>query len=343
MRLQNEMNMTLKNVVKNIILNTPIVRVLLNFKKEILTILCFHGVTQYSRFGKTGNYEGRHIRKDAFAAILEYLLRYFHPISLGQLEGFYYKKERLPDNPIFITFDDGFSNNYYHAFPVLKQFKCAAVIFVATGYIDNKASFWVERLEYSILNTQLKNFKMAVLDEDFDLPLSTNSERNIAYKTILQFLKAGFTFQKINESVNFICDYLGFHDLDVIGNNEDYRFLTWEEVKEMEGCGISFGAHTVNHVNLIYEDIEKAEWEIKTSKIDIEKHLGKECIGFCYPFGRSGYNTKIEGLLKKAGFKFSFQLGGKLNDRRTNPFLLNRISLGWESKKEDVMWHILRK
>ena len=111
----------------------------------------------------------------------------------------------------------------------------------------------------------------------------------------------------------------------------------------MSASGIIFGAHTVNHANLTYENLGDAKWEIETSKVEIEKHLSTECIAFCYPFGRSGYNSAIEDLLKEAGFKFSFQLGGDLNDRNTNPLLLNRIPLGWESKKEEVLWHILRK
>jgi hypothetical protein len=212
-----------------------------------------------------------------------------------------------------------------------------------TGYIDNKVGFWVERLEYSIHNSAVKRLKLNILDNDFDFLLNTNVEREMAYRTILGHLKNGLIFLKIEEAVQLICDRLGFLLLDIIRENEDYRFLTWEEVKEMEACGISFGAHTVNHVNLTYEDMESVQWEIMSSKAEIEKQLGKECIAFCYPFGRSGYSSKIEGLLKDAGFKFSFQLGGELNDRKTNPLLLNRIPLGWGSRKEDVLWHILRK
>lgn len=335
--------MYLKNVIKCIMLNTQVVRIPLKYKSEALSILCFHGVTQYNRLSKTANFEGRHIHRDTFAENLEYILKYFNPISLDQLEGFYYRGDSLRKNSIFITFDDGFANNYHHAFPVLKRFNCPAVVFITTGYIDNKASLWVERLEYSIHNTKLKRLKISVLNNDVDLPMSTNEEKEIAYKTVLKYLKSGLSLSVIEEIVNYISRYLGFPDLKIIEGNEDYRFLTWENVREMADSGISFGAHTVSHVNLINEDIEKAEWEMKTSKAEIEKQLGKECIAFCYPFGRSGYNSKIEGLLKDAAFKFSFQLGGELNDRKTNPFLLSRIPLGWDSKKEDVLWHILRK
>ncbi|MGD1046149.1 MAG: polysaccharide deacetylase family protein [Bacteroidota bacterium] len=244
---------------------------------------------------------------------------------------------------MFITFDDGFSNNYSQAFPILKRLQCPATIFLATAYIDNKAGFWVERLEYSIHNSKIKRLMAHVLGTDFDLPLSTIEEKENAYNVLLRFFKKGFSFSDVDKAVRHVCDHLGFPKLNIIEDNEDYSFLTWENAREMAASGISFGAHTVNHVNLINEDIGKAEWEIKTSKDEIEKQLGKECIAFCYPFGRSGYNSTMESLLKKAGLKFSFQLGSELNNRHTNPFLLNRIPLGWGTKKEDLLWHILRK
>lgn len=334
--------MSLRDVVKYIILETPVVRIALRSKSEVLTILCFHGVTQHNRFGRTANFEGRHIHRDTFTEILEYILRYFNPISLEQLEGYYYGEKPLPKNPILFTFDDGFANNYHHVFPVLKRFNCPATIFLTTGYIDNKAGFWVERLEYSLHNTESKRLKIGFMGNDFDMPLNTPTQKENAYLTVLRCLKSGLSFSGIEETVQLVCEHLGFPSLNGIQDNEDYCFLTWDQVREMAASGISFGAHTVNHVNLTHEDSEKAEWEMQTSKQEIERHLGKECIAFCYPFGRSGYNIMMEGLLKKAGFKFSFLLGGGLNYQNTNPLLLNRIPLGWGSRKEEILWQILR-
>lgn len=335
--------MGIKDIIIKPVLWTPIIKIALNSKKAILTILCIHGVTTHKRFGKTANYEGRHIYRDVFADLLEYLLRYFQPISLEQLEGYYYRDEAFSKNPIFITFDDGFANNYSQAYPILKGLRCPATIFLVTEYIDNKAGFWVERLEYSVHKTEVKKLNTSVLDTHFNLPLDTIEEKECAYNALLKFLKKGFSFSDIDEAVRHICDHLGFPHFNIIEDNEDYRFLTWNNVREMAASGISFGAHTVNHVNLINEDIEKAKWEIRASKDEIENQLGRECIAFCYPFGRSGYNSTMEEILKKEGFRFSFQLGGKLNDRNTNPLLLNRIPLGWEAKKEDILWHILRE
>ena len=45
------------------------------------------------------------------------------------------KGTRLPKKPILITFDDGYTNNYEYLFPLLKEFKMKATIFVVTSTV----------------------------------------------------------------------------------------------------------------------------------------------------------------------------------------------------------------
>lgn len=42
---------------------------------------------------------------------------------------------------ILITFDDGFANIFEHAFPLILKYNIKSMVFVATGFIDNKISF----------------------------------------------------------------------------------------------------------------------------------------------------------------------------------------------------------
>lgn len=47
----------------------------------------------------------------------------------------------IPSNAFAITFDDGFENNYVHAWPVLKELNLPATIFLATKYLDTDQPF----------------------------------------------------------------------------------------------------------------------------------------------------------------------------------------------------------
>lgn len=49
-------------------------------------------------------------------------------VTVEDLINYVYHGKDLPDKSIMLTFDDGYYNNYYYAFPLLKKYKCKAVI-----------------------------------------------------------------------------------------------------------------------------------------------------------------------------------------------------------------------
>lgn len=49
-------------------------------------------------------------------------------VTVEDLINYVYHGRDLPDKCIMLTFDDGYYNNYYYAFPLLKKYKCRAVI-----------------------------------------------------------------------------------------------------------------------------------------------------------------------------------------------------------------------
>lgn len=49
-------------------------------------------------------------------------------VTVNDLINFVYSDKALPDKCIMLTFDDGYYNNYYYAYPLLKEYNCKAVI-----------------------------------------------------------------------------------------------------------------------------------------------------------------------------------------------------------------------
>lgn len=44
----------------------------------------------------------------------------------------------LPKNPVFITFDDGYENNYTNAFPILKKYDAKATVFLVGSQMESE-------------------------------------------------------------------------------------------------------------------------------------------------------------------------------------------------------------
>jgi len=60
----------------------------------------------------------------------------FNTISLQELYDFSVRQTSLPPNPVVLTFDDGYLDNWVYVFPILKRYKCKGTIFVNPDFVD---------------------------------------------------------------------------------------------------------------------------------------------------------------------------------------------------------------
>ncbi len=74
-----------------------------------------------------------------FRRILVWMRERYAPVALGDWIG----QGTPPSRPSFaVTFDDGWADNYEHAFPVLRELNIPATIFLATGAVEDRTPFW---------------------------------------------------------------------------------------------------------------------------------------------------------------------------------------------------------
>jgi peptidoglycan/xylan/chitin deacetylase (PgdA/CDA1 family) len=68
---------------------------------------------------------------------LEYITKKgYNTIFLSDMIDYIEKGTPLPPNPLMITLDDGFRDNYTDLFPLLKEFNCKANIFIVAGFVQ---------------------------------------------------------------------------------------------------------------------------------------------------------------------------------------------------------------
>ena len=59
----------------------------------------------------------------------------FNVVSLSQLVEWVEKKQPIPQKTVVLTFDDGYQDNYFNAWPILKKYNFPATIFLAPNLI----------------------------------------------------------------------------------------------------------------------------------------------------------------------------------------------------------------
>ena len=239
-----------------------------------------------------------------FEKEIKFCKEYFSPISFGYLKECMEKKKPLPPNPLIVTFDDGYIDNYTNAFPVLQKFEVPATIFLTADYINTDQLFWWDEVSY-YMKAQGKSE-----------PDIKNLLRSLKLITDDKRIEAVEDIKKSNKGVSQF---------------SERQALNWEEVKAMSRAGIEFGSHTMSHPVLSkVEDKHELEYEIRQSKKIIEEKIEKEVIVFSYPIGGGdSFSSDIKKEVKDAGYSFAVNYihGVNIINNGFDRFSLKRLDM----------------
>jgi len=82
-------------------------------------------------------------------------------ITLDELHAHMATGASVPEKPIVLTFDDGYRDNYVHAFPILKKYGHHGVIWMSTDFVDPRADLpptledvWAGKTELAALDAR---------------------------------------------------------------------------------------------------------------------------------------------------------------------------------------------
>lgn len=100
--------------------------------KVEVPILMYHSILRSTNTG--GNYI---ITESAFEADLRYLKENnYTTVVMQDLIDYVYNGKSLPEKPVVLTFDDGYSNNFLYAYPLLEKYNSKAVVSLIGYYTD---------------------------------------------------------------------------------------------------------------------------------------------------------------------------------------------------------------
>lgn len=228
------------------------------------------------------------VSKSIFEQQIKYLKKNFNVISINDI----HKNPNLK-RKIVITFDDGYFDNMQNAIPILKKYKCPAIIYIVTGLLNQEIYPWWIRL-WEIIESKnsiiLNNSKIDLSKKDLKI------KAYHFYSEKMKFMKLKdqkIFFSKINENLNYS------------NANKKKMFLSKKNLENISKEKIiEIGCHTHTHPNLKILNTNELTQEIIKSKYILQKILKKEINHFSIPYGtKNTYTLDTIKILKQFKFK----------------------------------------
>jgi len=241
-------------------------------------ILLYHGVMP--RQGGRAEGDHKHVAESLFEEQLDFLQSLYEIVPLHEMIKAMLRGEDCRGK-LVITFDDGYLNNAECAAPILARRRLSAAVFLATGFIGEERWAWTDRLERAVEQAQSGCARV-----DFMEGIALSAMDEVRRTQLLARLKDRLKRLDWRESDRQVAKVE--HDLGVapVAPYGKYRFMSWDDARQLHSMGLEIGAHTVNHAILSRVTPEEARREIQDSRARIQAELGFCSDTFCYPNGR---------------------------------------------------------
>ncbi len=225
---------------------------------------------------------------------------------------------------VLITFDDGYLDNYELAFPVLKQVGLSAVIFLVTGFLDERFVAWWDEIAWMVKRTTQRVLSLPATWQIESLDVSPD-QRDSVCRRLLRLSKM-LSPQELSQFLDDLGEATGTGRAP--RNATTAPWMTWDMVREMHRGGIEFGGHTVTHPVLSRCAIDQQRQEIQQSKTRIEAELGTEITTFSYPIGQPwAFSDDTMRLIREAGYQWGFSFYPGYATGESNPSDLRRVAM----------------
>ena len=204
---------------------------------------------------------------EKFKEHLEFFLKHYRPVSLSEALA-----PNRPAAALAVTFDDGYRSVFEYAYPLLRERRMPATVYLISGAIGFGSMVWVNAL--NCLVRQGMGERAALELGWKPLPVTALVDRVIAELTPPQI--ASLLATLTTNSGTTLCEM----------GSEAELFLTRSQIDEMARNRITFGNHTVSHPNLALCRPQESRRQV----VEADKTL-RQLPGFtsslAFPFGQT--------------------------------------------------------
>jgi peptidoglycan/xylan/chitin deacetylase (PgdA/CDA1 family) len=254
------------------------------------------------------------------------LREFSNPVSLDQVADAVTHGRTLPERAVAVTFDDGFSDTFEIAFPLLRRHEIPATVFVSTGHVESLEPFWFELTAHLMLRIPPRSIVMDGCAGG--LPSGDDeAARRDSIATVHRLLKACDNTRRGELVEEWRRRFAACIDASVV---ELGRSITRPQIEQMARNGISFGSHTISHPNLFLASDDAITHELQGSKSALETLLHAPVRCLAYPFGVPGtYDARAMRIARECGYELALSYRQGVNWLGAlQPYELRRIGIG---------------
>ncbi len=289
------------------------------WRRQRLLILAYHGIALSDEHLFNGS---QFISADLFRDRLELLRKSKCAVlPLGEAVERLYADD-LPDRAVAITFDDGLSDFYRRAFPLIKEFEVPVTLYLTTYY-----SYYQRPVFDLMCSYLLWKGKENVLDlkqltgQDLKTNLQLRDSREAALAQIRDFAGSQkFSADQKDALAASLAAHLKVNYATLLEERVMHN-LTPDEVSRLSAEGIDVQLHTHRHRTPL--DHELFLKEIEDNRKSIQEMTGKSSAHFCYPSGV--YDLEFLPWLREAGVVSATTCESGFASRSSNDLLLPRF------------------
>lgn len=241
---------------------------------------------------------------------------------------------------VFITFDDGCYDNFKTAVPLLRRFQFPATFFIPTGILGVQKVFWWEAMDFLFwqndtlpeaihLSCGTSTFSQEVApqmrkqDPDVEGKWSANREPAPTERSRLYLALCDWIRVRTPQEQSAITDQLLKMMEKLVPDDPFFKKMSADQMVQLSKNGFEIGGHTVHHPALSCHDARLQTHEVNSSKIDLEKIIGKKIVSFAYPHGEYDENTLC--IMKEADLKYACTTDWGAVDKTSNRLTLPRM------------------
>lgn len=264
-----------KRWIKKAVVRSGLLRHLGRCRAPAGIVLMYHSVLDDPRDGADSIGVDSIHATDIFRKEMEFIARYYSPVSIEDMRLFLNGQKPMPRNPVAVTFDDGYADNFENAARVLNDVGMLGTFYLTVESVETGRLPWFCHLRHAFATTRRKIWQ-DLAGRSWDL-----SDR-------VQWRQAFFA------GLEYVTQLVGNAQQEALRAIEQdlkaaplitskVRMMTWEQARGLYRDGHVVGSHGLTHPNMAYIADSDLRNELVESRRKLETELGMPTVHFSYP------------------------------------------------------------